>query len=163
MSCGRMALHCGDELKNSEPAGMGTKRKEPLFERRARVEQQLIRQHTELAVAWRSLEGRAYLIERRALGFTRGFRAVVPLGAIAGAVWLLHRYGPARITRPATLGLSALNFARRALPSLNTFKDRDRNGNSAKWLPIAIAIARPLISGFVRRQRGRHDRRTHAA
>jgi hypothetical protein len=90
-------------------------RKEPLFERRARVEKRLEQQRIELAAAWNALERQAYVQERRISGITRGFRAVLPLGALGGAVWLLRRYGPARLVRPAMFGLAVWKYFRRFL------------------------------------------------
>ncbi|MEP6656193.1 MAG: hypothetical protein ABJC33_03105 [Betaproteobacteria bacterium] len=132
----------------------------PLSERHARAERRLAQQRLELTVAWRAIEARAYIAERRVLGFTRGFRAVLPLGALAGGAWLMHRYGRARLARPLLFGLSALNFIRRALPSrLGYRRNRNGQGNPARWLPLAVAIAR--IVG--RRHRATHERRSHAA
>lgn len=90
-------------------------RKEPLFERRTRVERRLAQQRVELAEAWRALERQTYVQERRISGITRGFRAVLPLGALGGAVWLLRRYGPARLVRPAMVGLAMWKYLRRFL------------------------------------------------
>lgn len=90
--------------------------KEPLFERRARIEQRLAAQRIELAETWYAMERRAYVQQRRISGLTRGFRAVLPLGALGGAVWLLRRYGPVRLVRPLMFGMAVFNFVRRLAP-----------------------------------------------
>src|SRR4051812_30841938 len=94
-----------------------TPRKETLFERRARIQQQLDRQRAELAVEWRALEHNVHAHERRIAGFSRGFRAVMSVGGLAGAAWLVKRYGPARIARPVMLALSGVSFLKRLAPT----------------------------------------------
>ncbi len=131
-----------------------TAREEPLSERRARVERRLAQQREELATSWRALEQRAYDTERRVVGFTRGFRAVLPLGALAGGVWLLRRYGPARLARPATLALSTWSLVRNAMPLRRSPYDKERHGHAASWLPIAIT----LLNVFRKRAESHHRR-----
>src|SRR5512142_1128028 len=100
-------------MTNVEAAGQ---RKETLFERRARIQQELERQRGELAVQWRALEQNVHAHERRIAGFSRGVRAVLSVGALAGTAWLVKRFGPARLARPVILGLSGVRFLKRLAP-----------------------------------------------
>ncbi len=103
-------------------------RKEPLFERRARIERRLAEQRIELAAAWDALERRAYIQERRISGFTRGFRAVLPIGIIGGALWLLRRYGSARLVRPLMFGVAVWKYIGRFMPYRRLIFRRGTNG-----------------------------------
>ena len=130
-------------------------RKETLFERRARIEQQLERQRAELAVEWRALEHNVHSHERRIAGFSRGFRAVLSVGGLAGTAWLVRRYGPARLARPVMLALSGVSFLKRLAPAASSVFNRNPHGQqTTRWLPVALA----LFNG-IRKYRDSHQRR----
>src|SRR4051794_34161575 len=138
-----------------------TQHKETLFERRARIQQQLDRQRAELALEWRSLERSIHAHERRLTGLTRGFRAVLSVGGLAGTAWLVRRFGPARLARPVMLALSSVSFLRRLAPTARSLFNRNRNEQPAaatRWLPVALA----LVNGL-RRYRESHQRRPDLA
>ena len=94
-----------------------TPQKDPPGKRRERALARLERERATLSREWYDLESRLYVQERRVAGITRGFRAVLPLGAAAGAMWLLRRFGPARVVRQAMFALTAWRALRRYLPN----------------------------------------------
>ncbi len=131
---------------------------ETLPQRRARVQQQLQHQRAALASQWQVIEHRFHVQERRILGFTRGFRAVLSVGALAGGAWLIRRFGPGAFARPLLLALSGWQFVRRFLPFGNR-THRTSNGHSAsRWIPLALT----LFNTF-RSRRKAHQRRADPA
>ena len=91
---------------------------EPLEERRLRVERRLADQRRVLATQWVALERQVASQERRAARVVHGFRAMLPLGALGGGLWLLRRFGPGRLARPVMFGIAAWRFFRRHIPRL---------------------------------------------
>lgn len=91
-------------------------RKETPAERRVRLLARLEGERAALALDWVALETSLYVQERRVVGITRGFRAVMPFGAAAGALWLLHRFGPAGLARRAMMGMTVWRALRRFIP-----------------------------------------------